>query len=456
MKFTVKNLGPIRDASIELGKLTVICGKNNCGKTYLAYTLDTFLDTIEYNLRLPLHQADMDILFGKGSVDVRLENYVHDYLQLLKKTVPAFTETLPRFLTMADERFAATNIDIPLTREEILASMANTPVETNLTAESMARLSNTASLAIRRFPDPMSAKITMINADPELPARKMVESVLEIRLAHLFNCALENPLFPKSFIITCERTGTALFRSELMGVKVRKEQEQTTSREITGYRGYGYQRPVEKDIEFVLDLERLQHRKSFIAEQHPEILDFFSTISGGDYAFDESINQMVFKPQGANCLLALTESSSTVRALAELHFYLKHMAKRGQILMMDEPEINLHPENQRKLARLFALLVKAGLRVFITTHSDYIVREINVLLRMNALKRENASQLARRHGYLEGEELSPEDVKVFVLRNGYTEEVLFNSDNHIFGVPSFDDTIAKFNAVYRDLMDIGL
>ena len=48
--------------------------------------------------------------------------------------------------------------------------------------------------------------------------------------------------------------------------------------------------------------------------------------------------------------------------------------------MIDEPELNIHPENQRHIARLLARLVNAGLRIVISTHSDYIVREFNSLL----------------------------------------------------------------------------
>ena len=454
MNFTVKNLGPIRDAAIELGYLTVICGKNNCGKTYLAYALDTFLDTIEYNLRLPLHQNDLEILFARSGVDVNLADYVDDYIQLVKDTVPDFTKTLPRFLAMPEDRFTGTSIDVPLSRETVLEGLSHAPVESRLTSESMVRISNSSTLVFRRFPTPTTAKISLLNTASELPSRNTVASIIGTRLAHLFNCSKKNPLFPKSFIITCERTGTALFRSELMGVKVRKEE--SNSQSVGRGRWHGYQYPVEKDIDFVLDLKRFLNRRSFIAEEHPEILEFFSTISGGTYALDESLDRLVFKPQNADCLLALSESSSTVRALTELHFYLKHMAKPGQMLMMDEPELNLHPENQRKLARLFAMLVKVGLRVFITTHSDYIVREINILLRMNALERGQASLLARRHGYLDGEELSPAMVKFFVLHDGCTEEVRFNPDSHAFGVSSFDDTIEKFNLLYIDLMDSGI
>ena len=43
MKFRFKNLGPIKHAELELGDLTIVAGRNNTGKTYLAYALYGFL-----------------------------------------------------------------------------------------------------------------------------------------------------------------------------------------------------------------------------------------------------------------------------------------------------------------------------------------------------------------------------------------------------------------------------
>ena len=43
MKFRFKNLGPIEQADLELGDLTIIAGRNNTGKTYLAYALYGFI-----------------------------------------------------------------------------------------------------------------------------------------------------------------------------------------------------------------------------------------------------------------------------------------------------------------------------------------------------------------------------------------------------------------------------
>jgi len=43
MKFTFKNIRYIDDGEVTLGNLTVICGPNNVGKTYLSYTIYGFL-----------------------------------------------------------------------------------------------------------------------------------------------------------------------------------------------------------------------------------------------------------------------------------------------------------------------------------------------------------------------------------------------------------------------------
>ncbi|MEN8220429.1 MAG: AAA family ATPase, partial [Pseudomonadota bacterium] len=43
MYFELKNIGAIKQAKIELSELTVICGKNNTGKTYITYSIYGFL-----------------------------------------------------------------------------------------------------------------------------------------------------------------------------------------------------------------------------------------------------------------------------------------------------------------------------------------------------------------------------------------------------------------------------
>ena len=75
-----------------------------------------------------------------------------------------------------------------------------------------------------------------------------------------------------------------------------------------------------------------------------------------------------------------------------------------KFLIIDEPELNLHPQNQRKVARLLARIVRAGIKVMISTHSDHIVRELNNLIMLSADK---DGALRKKHGYDEEETLSP-------------------------------------------------
>ena len=66
-------------------------------------------------------------------------------------------------------------------------------------------------------------------------------------------------------------------------------------------------------------------------------------------------------------------TSSIVKTMSSLILYLKHLARKNDLVIIDEPEMNLHPDNQILLTRIFAELVNKGLRIVISTHSDYFV-----------------------------------------------------------------------------------
>ncbi len=110
------------------------------------------------------------------------------------------------------------------------------------------------------------------------------------------------------------------------------------------------------------------------------------------------------------------KASSAVRSLLDIGFYIRHVAKKGDLLMVDEPELNLHPENQRRVARLFSRLVNAGIKVFITTHSDYIIKELNTLIMLSNDK-PYLKEIANREGYIDEELISADEIKVFMAED---------------------------------------
>jgi ABC-type multidrug transport system ATPase subunit len=155
----------------------------------------------------------------------------------------------------------------------------------------------------------------------------------------------------------------------------------------------------------------------------------------------------------------MDESSSAVRSLLDIGFYLRHEARIGDLLIVDEPELNLHPENQRRIAKLFARLINIGIKVFITTHSDYIIKEINTLIMLNH-DQPHLKEIAAEEGYRQEELLSADQVKVYIaeqaleMLKGKKRKTKFNTLTPAkidpeMGIEarSFDTTIEKMNRI---------
>lgn len=110
----------------------------------------------------------------------------------------------------------------------------------------------------------------------------------------------------------------------------------------------------------------------------------------------------------------LHQVSSMVSEVAPFILYLKYLVRSGHLFIIEEPESHLDAGNQRNLARAIAMLVNAGVKVLITTHSDYFINQINNLLLLSQLT--SRRRLARK--YRANEVLKPDDVGAYLFRPG--------------------------------------
>ena len=108
----------------------------------------------------------------------------------------------------------------------------------------------------------------------------------------------------------------------------------------------------------------------------------------------------------------LHQVSSTVSEIAPMVLYLKYLVRTGHLFILEEPESHLDPANQRLLARAIAMLVNAGVRVLVTTHSDIVLNQINNLMQVSDLE----SRRRLRMGYKASEVLRPSDVSAYVFQ----------------------------------------
>ena len=92
-----------------------------------------------------------------------------------------------------------------------------------------------------------------------------------------------------------------------------------------------------------------------------------------------------YLPTGWKEDLPLMNTSSMVSELAPVVLYLRHVVSPGEVLIIEEPESHLHPGMQVAFIRHLAAAVRSGIRVIITTHSEWVLEELANLVRLSDL-----------------------------------------------------------------------
>ena len=109
----------------------------------------------------------------------------------------------------------------------------------------------------------------------------------------------------------------------------------------------------------------------------------------GTVKFNRSRNTLVYIPEGLNHEFEMTEVSSMVSEISPIVAFLKYIIgtnknlkgkKSSPIVFIEEPEAHLHPKNQIKLINLFAQLHEFGVKIIVSSHSNYIFNKLNNLL----------------------------------------------------------------------------
>jgi predicted ATP-dependent endonuclease of OLD family len=128
--------------------------------------------------------------------------------------------------------------------------------------------------------------------------------------------------------------------------------------------------------------------------KYTDLIEELESIMGGKIVVKsvEGIAPIEFKLKMENGQeLDMHVSSSTSNQLTTLYLYLKYWAKKSDnFLVIDEPEENLHPENQIKLINLLMKFAnRNNNKVLITTHSPLMTDAVNNHLHLGFLKSQN-------------------------------------------------------------------
>ena len=94
-----------------------------------------------------------------------------------------------------------------------------------------------------------------------------------------------------------------------------------------------------------------------------------------------------------NDTMPASAAASSVREIALLQTLITKRDISKSSILIEEPEAHLHPLKQYMMADIVATLALGGANLQITTHSDYFLRRINDLIRLNLLKSKNSGDV---------------------------------------------------------------
>ena len=460
MKFIFKNLGPINEAELELGDLTIIAGRNNTGKTYVAYTLygflrrwvkspqfPEFLDELKQSLSPVPRPSNMgrlaQIVRDEGQVkwSVDRETLKKEQQELIQEMARDFSkEALAGVFSSSAKDFEGASIEMVIENEfpEYMPSKT-------------VRFSPGNELTITYSDGEMCLSRSKVGRQ-FLSAIDLLSPLSDLYLSFLF------PKFSEPFILSSERFSISLFYKELDFTKnrlVEALQEIGKDRERDSFLPFmvidklasRYAMPIRDNIDYTRNIPELRKQRSelYDAELFKDIRD----VIGGYYKSSGDDVRFISTARKARRFdIPLHIASSSVRGLSDLYFFLRHVAEKNQLLIIDEPESHLDTANQIQFARLLARAVHAGLKVLITTHSDYIVKEVNNLLMLSGSFKDKPRVL-RKLGYSKHDFLKPDSVRAYVAENNSLTRCPI--EKYGIDMPVFDTTIHEINKVSNEL-----
>ncbi len=434
----VTDFGKIEKADVEVAPLTLFVGDNNSGKSYMM--------TLIYGL---LH---VRFYFEKYVLETDSEVYKKCCRILGDLWEKSFTER--KIWTMNQKEIELfqelINITLKKNMERFLHRLFNREMDIgNLWLEFSKKNVYEIELSVSLTGEESSEGVIIRGNDGEgkpLPGygtetdEMDKEDTYHFFLAYIMEYMIKKDMDAMtgstSLYLPTARTGFLLTYKTLVGSAMQdkfnyKEREQNL---LT--------RP---NSDFLTRLSSMTMQREHFG--YDAIIEFIEEhiITGRITVSDMPTHDVMYVPEGAKQPLPMFVTSGVVTEITPLLLFLQY----GNIktLLMEEPEISLHPELQWEMARVLIRLTNAGMPVFITTHSDIILQHINNMIKLSksSEKREIMQQLQ----YEKEDLLQAEDVAVYqfdVKENQRTQVTELPCGDYGFEAMTFYKTLEKLNS----------
>jgi hypothetical protein len=390
----IKDFGPIAEGSVDLKPLTVFIGPNNSGKSYMSLLVYA-LSRVGAGSAIPGQWGEIfDKVLTSG---IPLE-------ELPEATSSGATpDAGPPASKLRDELRRCFGAEIQeLVRrgdepgpDDFSIALPFNAAGVDLQLEARSRDSELEQVEWGEGIDILLGKLRQVGHSED-----DLESLLDAALTGLVLDDLDRPHY-----LPASRTGILLGHRVLASL-------------IVGQASLAWVRPIEipRLTGAVTDL--IQSILLLNPQRDPgdgikRVVDYVEReITGGRVGLDMGAEYPEIYFEDTTGRYRLNQVSSTVSELAPLVLFLKYVVSEGERLIIEEPESHLDAGHQRHLASAIAMLVNAGVNVLVTTHSDYLLSQINNLLLASGFDADHTKD------YDASEMLEPEQVGAYFFNPG--------------------------------------
>jgi len=390
MKFTVKNLGKIREANIEVKPLTIFVGKNGTQKSYMAHVV--YGINIYFFQKFVFTFAKNFIKLNTNKIEVSFLESVEEVLKNIKK--PDFRDISNIFNSDKFKNIEVSVKDFEISDEDIKNLNEDLKKEKSF-------------LEVLKF---LEFATYLIPRDIENFDVIMEELIKNFSKKEIY-------YFPASrtgFILAFDDIMAGIFKERFSGKHTIKLTKPVIDF-LSNFAEIKANRFIDKVGKFgndermsIKNKEQIKHLLSFLEERilKGQILEKKE---------EDRYTKFMFKPKNSDVELDIHIISSATIELLPLIEFLKNFSELdNKFLIIEEPEAHLHPKAQIEIARFLALLVNNGVNILITTHSDYIIHEISNCIKLFNLNEKEQKKFLKDEDLVDYPEVAISQDKVAV------------------------------------------
>ncbi|MHA1438147.1 MAG: AAA family ATPase [Promethearchaeota archaeon] len=436
-KFNINftNFGPIKNGDIFLRPLTIFVGPNNSGKSYSAKLIYSILKSFSALPEITEYSSSFFPLF------LNIETFSSDFKKLENKLIRLqegseliLPETFYSFITKkiyediytlafkqeCSRIFSADTKDLIKFDEKsikINVKINETKVSLEIKKDSIKILDFTpinANIKFRMTSDGYLGKdyinkndlLLLINVEylnVKKEREKLFRELRVLILNHIRSILLNN-IKINHYYLPAGRSGILQTQKQLFTILLGENKKTSIPGLIADF--------------FSTLISSSKERGPFfdLAEE------FEQEILNGKILFEQifgkNIPEIYYKFQKKN--IDIKRTSSTISELAVFVLFLKYTIKPGDILIFEEPEVHLHPGNQRILAKYLIRLVRKGVKIILTTHSEYLLDQISNFILLSKIGEKKRKE---KFSYTTSDFLNIQEINTYLFaKNKNTED----------------------------------